>query len=100
MLSFALRKGNGLLFIRRNCWRKGLKPHVPCLYRRDKMGLIGHSYFMSIQSPYRYNFCQFGNADIKSCEDVVTALRNLQRVCMKPEFCIWTIRREISCMTR
>jgi len=37
------------------------------------MGLIGHSYFMSIQSPYRYNFCQFGNADIKSCEDVVTA---------------------------
>ena len=28
MLSFALRKGNGLLFIRRNCWRKGLKPHV------------------------------------------------------------------------
>ena len=37
------------------------------------MGLICHSYFMSIQSPYRYNFCQFGNADIKSCEDVVTA---------------------------
>ena len=28
MLSFALRKGNGLLSIRRNCWRKGLKPHV------------------------------------------------------------------------
>ena len=28
---------------------------------------------MSLQSPYRYNFCQFGNADIKSCEDVVTA---------------------------
>ena len=26
--AFALRKGNGLLFIRRNCWRKGLKPHV------------------------------------------------------------------------
>ena len=37
------------------------------------MGLIGHSYFMSIQSPYRYNFCQFGNADIESCADVVTA---------------------------
>lgn len=25
---FRPSKGNGLLSIRRNCWRKGLKPHV------------------------------------------------------------------------
>ena len=53
---------------------KGFETPSPIAYIEEtKMGLIGHSYFMSIQSPYRYNFCQFGNADIKSCEDVVTA---------------------------
>ena len=53
---------------------KGFETPCPIAYIEEtKMGLIGHSYFMSIQSPYRYNFCQFGNADIKSCEDVVTA---------------------------
>ena len=36
------------------------------------MGLIGHSYFMSIQSPYRYNIWQFGYEDIESCADEVT----------------------------
>ena len=53
---------------------KGFETPCPIAYIEEtKMGLIGHSYFMSVQSPYRYNFCQFGNADIKSCEDVVTA---------------------------
>ena len=53
---------------------KGFESPCPIAYIEEtKMGLIGHSYFMSIQSPYRYNFCQFGNADIESCADVVTA---------------------------
>lgn len=36
-------------------------------------GLLRHSYFVSVQSPYRRNFYEFGDADVDSCRDIVCA---------------------------
>ncbi len=36
-------------------------------------GLISDSYFVSAECPYSRRFYEFGNADIKDCEDIVRA---------------------------
>jgi hypothetical protein len=54
--------------------RKGFETPVPIAYiEQRRHGLIKHSYFVSLQSPYRRNFYEFGDADIKTCEDVIIA---------------------------
>lgn len=35
--------------------------------------MIKYSYFISLQSSYRRNFYEFGNADVNDCRDVVIA---------------------------
>lgn len=54
--------------------KKGFETPCPIAYIEEKkFGLIGHSYFISIQSAYRRNFCEFGNANVEDCVDVVAA---------------------------
>lgn len=48
-------------------------PESIAYIERRKWGLIEYSYFISIQSPYRHNFYEFGDATIETCIDVVTA---------------------------
>lgn len=53
---------------------KGFETPVPIAYVEEKrQGLINYSYFISIQSPYRRSFYEFGDADIDTCRDVVIA---------------------------
>lgn len=48
-------------------------PEAIAYIEEKKCGLIGYSYFVSIQSPYRRKFYEFGDADINTCRDVVIA---------------------------
>lgn len=51
---------------------KGFETPVPIAYiEQRKFGLITHSYFISMQSPCRRNFYEFGNANIEDCKDVI-----------------------------
>lgn len=51
-----------------------MRPPVPIAYIEEcKWGLIKYSYFISLQSSYRRNFYEFGNADVNDCRDVVIA---------------------------
>lgn len=53
---------------------KGFETPVPIAYVEEKkFGLINHSYFISMQSPYRRNFYEFGNADVSHCRDIIVA---------------------------
>lgn len=53
---------------------KGFETPMPMAYiEEEKQGLIRYSYFISIQSPYRRNFYEFGDADIDTCRDTVIA---------------------------
>ena len=53
---------------------KGIQTPEPIAYIEKKTcGLLGYSFFISVQCPYRYNFYEFGDADIKDCGDVITA---------------------------
>lgn len=54
--------------------KKGFETPVPIAYiEKRKCGLISHSYFVSMQSPYQRNFYEFGNADVEQCKDVIIA---------------------------
>lgn len=54
--------------------QRGFQTPTPIAYIEEKeSGLIKYSYFLSLQSPYRRSFNEFGNADIKACSDVVIA---------------------------
>lgn len=71
---FRLSKGQRAFAYPERLLRKGFETPEPIAYIEErKGGLIGYSYFVSVQSPYRRNFCEFGNADVKSCEEVITA---------------------------
>lgn len=71
---FRLSKGKRAFVYPKKLLEKGFETPYPIAYIEErKMGLIGYSYFISVQSPYRYNFCEFGNVDVKSCEEVVVA---------------------------
>ncbi len=48
-------------------------PEAIAYVEERRCGLIRYSYFVSIQSHYRRNFYEFGDADAESCEDVVRA---------------------------
>ncbi|NDV64293.1 lipopolysaccharide kinase InaA family protein [Bacteroides sp. 224] len=55
----------------------GIETPEPVAYiQESKLGLIHYSYFISIQSSYRYNFYQFGNAKVEDFTDVVVAFAN------------------------
>lgn len=50
----------------------GFETPEPIAYIEERrFGLIGLSYFLSIQSSYRFTFYQFGNADIHDCRDII-----------------------------
>lgn len=54
--------------------QRGFETPVPIAYIEEcKWGLIKYSYFISLQSSYRRNFYEFGNADVNDCRDVVIA---------------------------
>ncbi len=54
--------------------QKGFETPVPIAYIEERSyGLIGHSYFISLQSSYQHNFYEFGNANIRDCADVIIA---------------------------
>ena len=54
--------------------QRGFETPVPIAYIEEcKCGLIKYSYFISLQSSYRRNFYEFGNADVDDCRDVVIA---------------------------
>lgn len=53
---------------------KGFETPEPVAYlEMRKGGLIEYSYFISIQSPYRRNFYEFGDMAIETCRDEVIA---------------------------
>ncbi|WP_073346881.1 lipopolysaccharide kinase InaA family protein [Bacteroides congonensis] len=53
---------------------KGFETPVPIAYVEERrFGLITHSYFISMQSPYRRNFYEFGNVDVSHCRDVIVS---------------------------
>lgn len=52
----------------------GIETPQPVAYIEErKHGLIHNSYFISLQSAYRYNFYQFGNARAEDCVGVIRA---------------------------
>ncbi|WP_321333853.1 lipopolysaccharide kinase InaA family protein [uncultured Bacteroides sp.] len=54
--------------------KKGFQTPIPIAYIEERQyGLIKHSYFISLQCPYKRNFYEFGDADIKNSSDVVIA---------------------------
>ncbi|WP_321478896.1 lipopolysaccharide kinase InaA family protein [uncultured Bacteroides sp.] len=53
---------------------KGFQTPMPIAYiEKRRYGLIQHSYFISLQCPYKRNFYEFGDADITECTEVVKA---------------------------
>lgn len=53
---------------------KGFETPIPVAYIEQRVGgLIGHSYFISLQVPYRRKFYEFGDADINTCREIVIA---------------------------
>ena len=73
-LFFRLSKGKRAYVYPERLFAKGFETPEPIAYVEERrMGLIGYSYFLSIHSAYRYNFCSMGNADVRDCADVVRA---------------------------
>lgn len=71
---FRLSKGKRAFQYPETLLEKGFETPCPIAYLEQKRwGLIEHSFFVSIQSPYQRNFYEFGNAEIDSCRDVVVA---------------------------
>lgn len=71
---FRIPKGQRAFEYPQMLLRKGFETPVPVAYiEQRKWGLINHSYFISMQSPYRRNFYEFGNADVEECKDVIAA---------------------------
>lgn len=53
---------------------KGFETPQPIAYIEEhSCGLIGYSYFVSVQSPYTHRFYEFGDCPIEKCEKVVTS---------------------------
>nr|WP_203558434.1 lipopolysaccharide kinase InaA family protein [Bacteroides sp. 519] len=53
---------------------KGFETPEPIAYIENrKAGLIEYSYFISIQSPYKFRFYQFGDANAEEYKDIIVA---------------------------
>lgn len=53
---------------------KGVETPAPIAYIEErKCGLIGRSYFVSLQCPYRRRFYEFGNMPAEQCADIARA---------------------------
>lgn len=71
---FRLSKGKRAFIYPAKLLEAGFETPEPVAYIEEKkLGLIYYSYFISIQSPYRFDFYQFGDAQIEDCSDVVIA---------------------------
>lgn len=71
-----LRKPKGLRAYRypQVLLARGFETPVPVAYIEERHGgLIGRSYFVSLQCPYRRRFYEFGDASVAGCADVVRA---------------------------
>lgn len=68
---FRTPKGKRAFVYPKKIIEKGFETPEPIAYIEErKGGLIGHAYFISIQSPYQRNFYEFGNANVEDCRDV------------------------------
>lgn len=75
---FRTPKGKRAFTYPRVLLQKGFETPQPVAYVEERIGgLIGYSFFISLQCPYRRKFYEFGNADIEECREVVTAFANL-----------------------
>ena len=73
-LCFRLSKGERAYMYPERLLEKGFETPEPIAYVEERpAGLIGYSYFFSIQSPYKHNLCSMGNADVRDCKGLVTA---------------------------
>lgn len=71
---FRIPKGRRAFVYPQMLIKKGFETPVPIAYiEKRRCGLISHSYFVSMQSPYQRDFYEFGNADVEQCKDVVIA---------------------------
>lgn len=71
---FRLPKGKRAFDYPQRLLGLGFETPEPVAYIEERReGLIAYSYFVSIQSPYPYTFCCFGNANVAACGDVVKA---------------------------
>lgn len=71
---FRIPKGRRAFEYPQMLLQKGFETPVPIAYiEQRRCGLINHSYFISMQSPYQRNFYEFGNTDVECCKDVVIA---------------------------
>ena len=62
---FRLPKGKRAFDYPQRLLGLGFETPEPVAYIEERReGLIAYSYFVSIQSPYPYTFCCFGNADV------------------------------------
>lgn len=71
---FRIPKGRRAFVYPQMLLEKGFETPVPIAYVEERRcGLIRHSYFVSMQSPYKRNFYEFGNAKVEDCRDVIVA---------------------------
>lgn len=71
---FRQSKGKRAFLYPSRLLEKGIETPEPIAYLEErKMGLIGHSYFVSVQSSYSYNFCRFGKVGIEGNEELIAA---------------------------
>ena len=71
---FRMPKGRRAFIYPAELLKKGFETPAPIAYVEErKNGLIGYSYFISLQSPYQRNFYEFGNANVECCKDVIVA---------------------------
>lgn len=58
--------------------QKGFETPQPVAYVEERIcGLLGYSFFVSIQCPYRRKFYEFGNASLADCREIVLAFARL-----------------------
>lgn len=71
---FRTPKGKRAYIYPQRLLSKGFETPTPVAYIEQKVGgVIGHSYFISLQVPYRRKFYEFGDADVNTCRDIVIA---------------------------
>lgn len=71
---FRVPKGRRAFVYPHELLQRGFETPDPIAYIEEKKcGLMNYSYFISLQSPYKRDFYEFGNAAIEHCRDVVVA---------------------------
>ncbi|MEG1546861.1 MAG: lipopolysaccharide kinase InaA family protein, partial [Bacteroides sp.] len=72
--SFRMSKGKRAFTYPSTLLQKGFETPEPIAYIEERENnLIGYSYFISLQSPYKRTFYEFGDADVENCRDIVIA---------------------------